>query len=88
MGKGDDTPNVKAQSVEYNGFKIQPAPKKQGGSFVTAGVIYKTDDAGDEMEYSFIRADTHADFDSACEHAVFKGKQIINERGETIFQQD
>ena len=88
MGKGQSSPKVTAESVEYNGFKIQPAPRKQGNSYVTAGVISKMDDAGNVMEHSFIRADTHADIDAACEHSVFKGKQIINESGDRIFKKD
>ena len=86
MGKGKTTkPEPDVEQVEYDGFIIKPAPLQQTGNYVTAGYIRKMDDSGEVKEHHFIRADTHADFDTACNHAVFKGKQIIRESGERIF---
>ncbi len=86
MGKGNtssDQPDV--EPVDFEGFTIKPAPLKQSGNFVTAGYIQKTDDNGVMQEHYFIRADTHSDFQSACQHAVFKARQIIRESGERLF---
>lgn len=71
--------------VEYEGYVIRPEPRKQGSGFVTAGYISKTEEDGSVKEQHFIRADTHSDRDSASEHAIFKGKQIIDEFGERLF---
>ena len=87
MGKSDAAqaePDV--EQVDYEGFVIKPAPLKQKGNFVTAGYVRKLDENGNMREHYFIRADTHTDFDAACEHAVFKGQQIIRESGERIFE--
>jgi len=87
IGKGDDKgakPDI--SPTEFEGFWIKPAPKKQNGNYVTAGYIQRIGESGETEEQYFIRADTHADFESACEHAVFKGQQIIRESGEQIFK--
>lgn len=85
LGKGESSATPEPALEDYEGFKIKPAPQKQQGNYNTAGYIYKTDGSGETREHYFIRADTHTDFQSACEHAVFKAKQIINESGERIF---
>lgn len=86
MGKGESgKAESEVEQVEYEGFTIRPSPLKQKGNYVTAGYILKMDDKGEMQEHYFIRADTHADFEVACNHAVFKGKQIIRESGTRIF---
>lgn len=86
MGKGDATKaEPEVEKVEFEGFLIKPSPLKQNSNYVTAGYILRVDDSGATKEHYFIRADTHADFDAACKHAIFKGKQIIRESGERIF---
>ena len=51
---------------------------------MTAGVIQK--DFPDGMkEHRFVRAETHGSKDEAASFAVTKGKQIIDERGDKIF---
>ncbi len=85
FGKGSDSSEAaagsSAESVEHEGYVIQPAPRKEKGSFHTAGYIRKCDESGQWQEQFFIRADTHADFKTACDHSVFKGRQIIDEYG-------
>ncbi len=86
MGKGEASKaEPEVEQVDYNGFKIQPSPLKQNSNYVTAGYIRKMDEHGEMKEHYFIRADTHADFETACKHAVFKGEQIIRESGEQVF---
>lgn len=85
LGKGESQSTPQTELEDYEGYKIKPAPHKQQGSYNTAGYIYKSDSSGELQEHYFIRADTHTDFEAACEHSVFKAKQIINESGERIF---
>lgn len=76
-----------AEAVEYNGYTIQPAPRAQGGQYLTAGVIRKTFPEG-EREQLFIRADTHVSHEQACRHALLKGRQLIDEQGDRLFRDD
>lgn len=75
------------ETIEYNGYTIQPTPRPQGGQYLTAGVIRKAFADG-EREQTFIRADTHASHEDACQHAIRKGQQLIDERGDTLFRDD
>ena len=72
-------------SIEFEGYDITPAPKKQGGTYSTAGYIRKSADDGEVKEHYFIRADTHSDIDQAREHTIFKAKQIIEQLGDRMF---
>lgn len=88
-GKGERSKaESKVEQVEFEGFTIRPSPLQQKGTYVTAGYIRKLNESGEMQEHYFIRADTHADFNTACNHAVFKGKQIIRESGTRIFSKD
>jgi hypothetical protein len=74
-----------AEAIEYNGYRIRPAPYSAGGQFQTAGVIEK--DFPDGMkEHRFVRAETHGSRDDAASFAVTKAKQIIDERGDRMFE--
>jgi hypothetical protein len=74
----------RGDAVEYNGYRIRPAPYPNGGQFQTAGVIEK--DFPDGMkEHRFVRAETHGSKDDASAFAITKGQQIIDERGDKIF---
>lgn len=74
-----------AEAVEYNGFTITPAPKPHNGQFLTAGYIRKGQ--GESLkEHHFIRADTHASADQAASFSISKGRQIIDEQGDRVFQ--
>ena len=73
-----------AEAVEYNGFTIIAAPLKEGGQFKTAGSIVK-DVSGETKTATFVRADNHADRQSAVSHSERKAKQIIDEQGEGMF---
>ena len=73
------------EAVDYKGFAIHPAPRQQGGQWLTAGVIRK-DVAGEAKEHAFIRADTHSSKDDAAAMAIEKAKRIIDEQGERLFR--
>lgn len=74
---------VSGESVEYNGFKIEPMPIKEGSQFRTAGYISGELD-GEVKRIRFIRADNSADQQSAIDHSLSKGKQIIDEQGQSL----
>ena len=67
-------------AIEYNGFTIQPAPRRERGQWLTAGVISKNFPEGPKSQH-FVRAETHAGPEQAGEFAVIKAKQIIDEQG-------
>lgn len=70
--------------VEYRGYRIRPAPYRTEGRYQTAGVIEKDSPEG-VKEHRFVRAETHESKEDAIAFSIFKGKQIIDERGERVF---
>ncbi len=72
------------ESIEYNGFTITPLIKREGGQFLTAGIIRKTVN-GEPKEQEFIRADRHTSPDDAKQLSISKGRQIIDEQGDRLF---
>ncbi len=86
-GQSDDgeTPAAKrGEAVAYKGLAIHPAPEREGQQWRVAGVISKeSEDAGQER--AFRRADTCASWEEAVIFSVRKGKQIIDERGSSLF---
>jgi len=83
-GGSDAAGAAPADAVDYNGYKIIPAPRKQGGQWLTAGTITKEID-GETKEHQFIRADTHGSRDDAIAFSVTKAQQIIDEQNDAIF---
>jgi hypothetical protein len=86
-GTGEATARVEeAQpAVEYNGYRIRPTPYAAGGQYQTAGIIEK-DFADGTKQYRFVRAETHPSSADAASFAISKGKQIINEQGDRVFE--
>lgn len=74
------------QAVEYMGYMIRPAARRQGSQWVTAGVITKQF-ADQVKEHHFIRADVYSAKDDADACAIAKGKRIIDERGDGLFEE-
>ena len=74
-----------AAAVEYKGYRITPAPKRQASGWNTAGLIAKTFDDG-VKEHRFIRVDTHSSKDDAIAFSVTKAQQIIDEQGDRLFR--
>jgi hypothetical protein len=81
-GGGDEPGEV----VEYQGYRITPAPQKTGGGWNTAGLIAKDFEDGTK-EHHFIRVDTHHSRDDALAFSVTKAQQIIDEQGDRIFRE-
>ena len=85
-GGGDDEAAAApvGPAIEYNGYTIQPAPRRERGQWLTAGVISKDFPEGSKSQH-FVRAETHAGPEQASAFAVVKAKQIIDERGDRLF---
>ncbi len=85
-GGGGTTKEKTAASESYKGFDIIAEPKRQGSSWVTAGIIRKTVE-GEVKEHRFVRADTHSAQDDAASFSIRKAKQIIDEQEKTLFSE-
>ena len=83
-GGGGDNAGPPAETVEYNGFRIKPAPYRNNGVFQTAGTIEKDGPDG-VREHRFVRADTHPNREDAIAFSVSKAKQMIDLQGDRIF---
>lgn len=86
FGGGDASSDggAAAEPVSYNGYTITPAPRRQGGQWLTAGTITK-EIGGEVKEHKFVRADTHGSRDDAVAFSVTKAQQIIDEQKDAIF---
>jgi len=72
-------------SEEYKGFTITAVSMSAGSEYQLAGRIEK--EIGGEMKrYDFVRADRFGSKDEAASLAISKGRQIIDEQGEQMFQ--
>lgn len=80
---GAEQGSKKGPSTEHDGYLITAMPESRGGQFQTVGEI-RASNPEDERLHRFIRADVHPSYEQACEHALSKGKQIIDERGESV----
>ena len=89
--KGDSSEKagttVAADPVNYKDVTIVATPLAEGGQFKTAGTISKIVD-GVEKKTEFIRADNHSSADAAIDHSVNKAKQIVDERGASLFDSE
>lgn len=85
-GGGGAAEPAPAPGEEYKGFTIRPTPMAVGSEYQLAGVIEKT--VGGELKtYKFVRADRMSSRDDAVSLALSKGRQIIDEQGESMFSQ-
>lgn len=69
-----------AQGEEYKGFRITPAPGRDGGQYRVGARIEK-----DGRTHTLIRADTMASLDVATAISLAKAKKVIDEQGERVF---
>ena len=83
---GDEPEDAPGEAVLYQGYSIRPHPRNESGHWLTAGVITKTDDAGETREHHFIRAETHGGKSDAEDFSIIKGKQIVDEFGDRMFE--
>jgi hypothetical protein len=83
-GKRAPADDPSEDAVEYNGYRIRPAPYQAVGGYQLAGVIEKDFPEGIK-QHRFIRADIHPTRDTAAAIAIAKGQQIIDEQGDGLF---
>lgn len=74
------------EAAEHKGCAIQPIVMQKGSQYLTAGIITKDFPDG-ERAHRFVRADTHGSADQAHDFAIVKGRQIIDEQGDRLFDQ-
>ncbi|HUV23305.1 MAG TPA: HlyU family transcriptional regulator [Gammaproteobacteria bacterium] len=79
-GGGQPSPS---EAIDYEGFAVEAAPINEDGKYRTAGFISGEID-GESRRVRFIRADQHADLDSAVKHSITKARQIIDEQGKSL----
>lgn len=83
-GSGEPEAAADVPAVEYKGYRLKPAPYRNGNVFQTAGIIEKDFPDG-VREHRFVRADTHPSVDDANTFALNKAKQIVDQEGDRIF---
>src|SRR5262245_43679339 len=85
FGGGTAGAAQEADATEYNGYTIQPAPRREAQGWLTVGTIAKRFPEG-VKEHHFIRADTSSSWDDAVNLTVRKAKQIVDEQGDRMFR--
>lgn len=75
-----------AGQIEHKSFIVTAVPFVEGGQYQVCGVISKEID-GEVKEYRFIRADRCPSIDDAATITFNKGRQIIDEQGDRMFEQ-
>jgi len=84
-GARESEPKLLAEvAVEYNGYTITPAPRQAAGGWSTEGFITR-EVGGEQRSQHFIRADRLPSQQDAIETIIRKGKVIIDERGDSLF---
>ncbi len=83
--EAEAAPRENEEAVEYKGYTIRPACRQEGSQWITAGVIAKQFDDG-VKEHPFIRADVYSSKDDADTCSITKGKRIIDEQGDKLFE--
>lgn len=85
FGGGGEAAQSRAEASEsYEGYTIRAVEMKSGREYQLAGTIEK-EVGGVVRSARFIRADTFPSAVDAATAALAKGRQIINEQGERVF---
>jgi hypothetical protein len=82
-GSAGDGQAKPSKPIDYEGFSIEAAPINEDGKYRTAGFISGEVD-GETRRIRFIRADQSADLETAINHSISKGQQIIDEQGKSL----
>ena len=78
-------PASPARELDYKGYLIQATPYQDNGQWQTCGVVSREVD-GQMKQQRFIRADRFPNQDGAADQAIAKGKQIIDQSGDRMFE--
>lgn len=81
--KPSAAPSVEAQE-EHEGFLIKATPMQAGGEYQISGLIEKEFDGAVKV-HSFVRADKFSSKDDCVATTLAKGRQIIREQGNRLF---
>jgi hypothetical protein len=84
-GSAEREPEVGGAET-YKGFTIRAKIMPVGSEYQLAGQIEKDVD-GEKKVYDFVRADRFGSKDDVQVHALAKARQIIDEQGNSLFQQ-
>jgi hypothetical protein len=89
FGGGGDAPNSSIEPAvvgeeSYKGFTIKAITMPAGSEFQLAGLIEKTI-GGELKSYKFVRADRFSSREDVVSFSLAKGRQIIDEQGESMF---
>ncbi len=86
FGLGDSAPREAPPPPiqEHQGFTIAATPFESEGRWQLSGVITREVD-GAMKEHRFIRADAFLSRDEAVEMTFFKGRQMIDQMGDRIW---
>ena len=86
-GGGSEPKQAEVGDAEtYKGFTIRAKLMPVGSEYQLAGQIEKDVD-GEKKLYEFVRADRFSSKDDVQSFALAKARQIIDEQGNTLFQQ-
>ena len=81
---GSEAPVGPASTAEHKGFTIEARPYPEAWQFQVAGTISKQ--VGEALkEHRFVRADRFPTQDEAADFALMKGRQIIDQQGDRLF---
>ncbi|MCA0938828.1 hypothetical protein CLG85_007705 [Yangia mangrovi] len=83
-GPGPAKTEPQVEAVEYNGFRIFPAPQPADGQFRIAARI-EGEVNGETKVHELIRADVIRDHGEAVEASIRKARQMIDEQGARLF---
>jgi hypothetical protein len=83
-GKGPEPAAVPATAEHYKGFRITPAPIREGGQYRVAAAIEK-EVGGVLRRHDLVRADTMSALEEATAVSLSKARQMIDEQGERLF---
>lgn len=83
-GGGAAAPVGPVKQTEHEGFVIRATPFQENGQWQTCGIVSK-EVGGVVREHRFIRADRFPSQEMAADHAIVKGRQIVDQQGERVF---
>ena len=82
---GGSTPKpLPEPTMEHDGYVVRATPFQENGQWQLCGVISKTID-GVAKEHRFVRADRFVDRDTAIEMAFVKGRLIVEQLGDRLY---
>ncbi len=80
------SPAKVVREAQHSGFRIEAMPYAEAGQFQVAGLISK-EVGGALKQHRFVRADRFGSLEEAADFAIMKGRQIVDQQGERIFDE-